>query len=97
MTHDPALLPLPAPVAWRRQLRDAVRDVCELAALLELPPDSIAPEAARDFPLLVPRAYVARIRKRDPRDPLLLQVLPTALETVDVPGFTADPVAESEF
>ena len=88
---------MPSRSSWQRQLRNAVRDVGELAALLDLSPDSIAPEAARDFPLLVPRAYVARIRKRDPRDPLLLQVLPTALETVHVSGFTADPVAESEF
>lgn len=89
---------MPSRASWQRQLRDAVRNVGELAALLQLPADALASEAAaRDFPLLVPRAYVARIRKRDPRDPLLLQVLPTAHETLAVAGFTPDPLAESEF
>src|SRR5690606_15123774 len=104
---DPSVLPTPTRASWQRQLRDAVRDVAELAALLDLPIDAIASEpptdatatarAVRDFPLLVPRAYVARIRKRDPRDPLLLQILPTALEGLETPGFSADPLDESEF
>jgi EF-P beta-lysylation protein EpmB len=34
------------------------------------------------------------MRKGDPRDPLLLQVLPTARELETVPGFDADPVRE---
>jgi L-lysine 2,3-aminomutase len=34
------------------------------------------------------------MRKRDPHDPLLLQVLPRSLETDVHPGFTADPVRE---
>lgn len=98
MTHDPALIAVPPRTSWQRQLREAVRDIAELAALLELPVDTLVPERTpSDFPLLVPRAYVARMRKRDPRDPLLLQVLPTALETLDVPGYSADPLAESEF
>jgi len=81
---------------WQDQLRDAIRDVVELASLLDLPADAIRhADAAADFPLLVPRAFVARMRKGDPRDPLLLQILPTALEAVDVPGYTADPLAEA--
>ncbi len=97
MIHDSAPLTLPR-ASWQHQLRDAVRDIRELAALLELPVDAIAAEgAARDFPLLVPRTFVARMTKRDPRDPLLMQVLPSPLEMLHVPGFTADPLAESEF
>jgi EF-P beta-lysylation protein EpmB len=34
------------------------------------------------------------MRKRDPNDPLLLQVLPRSLEAQAVPGFDADPVRE---
>jgi L-lysine 2,3-aminomutase len=98
MTIDPSALPMPTRASWQRQLRDAVRDVAELAALLDLPVDAVASErAARDFSLLVPHAYLARMRKGDPRDPLLLQILPTALETLEVAGFTADPLDESEF
>jgi L-lysine 2,3-aminomutase len=62
--------------------------------LLELPPGSLDAVASAGFPLLVPRGFVARMRKRDPRDPLLLQVLPRALEAEAVPGFTTDPVRE---
>jgi len=62
--------------------------------LLELPPATLDALATNDFPLLVPRGFVARIAKRDPRDPLLLQVLPRSLEAEPVEGFTADPVRE---
>jgi EF-P beta-lysylation protein EpmB len=62
--------------------------------LLELTAGSLDALAAAEFPLLVPHSFVARMRKRDPHDPLLLQVLPRSLERVTVPGFTADPVRE---
>lgn len=80
--------------SWAAAVRDAVRDVAELERLLELPPGALDRLTAADFPLLVPRGFVARMRKRDPRDPLLLQVLPRALEAEAAPGFTADPVRE---
>jgi EF-P beta-lysylation protein EpmB len=50
--------------------------------------------AAKDFALRVPRSYVARMRKGDPNDPLLLQVLPVAAETEVVEGFVTDPVGD---
>ncbi len=75
-------------------MRDAVRDVAELERLLELPPGSLDSPPVADFPLLVPRGFVARMHKRDPRDPLLLQVLPRSLEADTVPGYTVDPVRE---
>ena len=80
---------------WQRELSGAVRDVGELCALLGLSPVDL-PAAASQFPLLVPRTFVARMRPRDPRDPLLLQVLPTAAEDQDVAGFTSDPLHERE-
>lgn len=93
-TSSPVTRPAGAAGSWQRQLQDAVRDVAELAALLELPTETLAPADEPRFPLRVPRAFVARMRKGDPRDPLLLQVLPTMLEQASVPGFTADPVEE---
>jgi EF-P beta-lysylation protein EpmB len=80
--------------SWAAAVRDAVRDVTELERLLELPPATLDALASTDFPLLVPRGFVARMCKRDPRDPLLLQVLPRSFEAQAVPGFTADPVRE---
>ena len=75
-------------------MQNAVRDLAELARLLELPLAALDAHASTDFPLLVPRGFVARMRKRDPRDPLLLQVLPRSAEADVVPGYTADPVRE---
>jgi EF-P beta-lysylation protein EpmB len=81
---------------WQRQLRDAVREPGELERLLELPAGSLSENARRGhpFPLLVPLSFVARMRKRDRNDPLLLQVLPTRAEDTVSPGFGADPLAE---
>lgn len=75
-------------------MQNAVREVAELAELLELPLAALDSHASADFPLLVPRGFVARMRKRDPNDPLLLQVLPRPAELRAVPGFGADPVRE---
>ena len=45
-------------------------------------------------PLRVPRGFVARMRRGDPHDPLLRQVLPLAEECLTAPGFAADPVGD---
>jgi EF-P beta-lysylation protein EpmB len=87
----PETLPLPS---WQAALRAAVRDPKELMRLLELPPDALGPAASTAFPLLVPRGFVARMRKGDPFDPLLKQVWPAAAELDAAAGFTADPVRE---
>lgn len=78
---------------WKRSLREAVRNVDELCALLKLDPDLVSPEN-RQFPLLVPRGFLHRIKPGDPLDPLLLQVLPQASENNDPPGFTWNPVGD---
>ena len=83
---------------WQRQQADLVTDPAELLALLELAvsdlPASLA--AARDFPLRVPRSYIALMAKGDPHDPLLRQVLSVPAELEAVPGYGADPLEEEE-
>jgi EF-P beta-lysylation protein EpmB len=81
---------------WQQVLKTAVRDPLELCRLLELPETchAQATEAALQFPLFAPRGYIARMRPRDPHDPLLRQVLPIAAETAVVAGFNRDPVAD---
>ncbi|HEX5056623.1 MAG TPA: EF-P beta-lysylation protein EpmB [Gammaproteobacteria bacterium] len=82
---------------WQRELADAIRDPLELLRLLELDRPELrehALEAARLFPLRVTRSFIARMRKGDPADPLLLQVLPLAAELEHVPGFGSDPVGD---
>lgn len=95
-SFDPVALD--AGPGWQRLLADAVTDPKELCSLLELDPALVLPAiaAAKGFALRVPRGYVARMRKGDPNDPLLLQVLPLAAEMDVVEGFVTDPVGDLE-
>ena len=83
--------------SWQAAMKDAVRDPAELCRLLELPEEFAlhAEAACRDFPLFVPRGYVARMVPGDLEDPLLRQVLPAEAEMHDSPGFVADPVGDA--
>lgn len=89
----------PAPSAgpdWKRLWRDAVRDPAELLALLGLDGrvPGLSAVAAEQFPLRVPRGFVARMRPGDPHDPLLRQVLPLDDELRPMPGFGLDAVGD---
>ena len=81
---------------WQTALADAVTDPAELLQLLDIPDSSLAAaqEAARQFPLKVPRGFVARMQRGNPRDPLLMQVLPLDLELETTPSFVTDPVGD---
>jgi EF-P beta-lysylation protein EpmB len=82
---------------WQRELQRAVTRLPDLAEMLELPLAAlpVSLRAHADFPLRVPRGYVQRMRKGDPGDPLLRQVLPDRAEDLSVAGFGADPVGDS--
>jgi len=84
------------PRRWQQAWREAVRDPRELLALLGLQDLAlgVSSEAAAQFPLRVPRGFVARMRHGDPHDPLLRQVLPLDAEMRPVPGFTLDAVGD---
>lgn len=90
--------PVPAPTDWRQVWREAVRDPRELLVMLGL--DSLAATlsdaAAAQFPLRVPRGFVARMRRGDAGDPLLRQVLPVLEEDRIVPGFGLDAVGDAQ-
>jgi len=81
---------------WQHQLRNVItsrRALLDALGLDAADMDDAGGEA--DFPLKVPAGFVARMKPRDPRDPLLLQVLSTRREDVDVPGYVRDPLAEN--
>lgn len=87
-------LPTPAQ-GWREAWREAITDAGELLRAVGLghranllPPDDAG------FPLRVPRGFVARMRKGDPADPLLLQVLPRAAEHAQAAGYSVDAVGD---
>ena len=86
----------PDPQRWQALWRDAVRDPRELLALLGLERlgAQLSDAAAAQFPLRVPRGFVARMRPGDPSDPLLRQVLPVLDEDRIVPGFGLDAVGD---
>ena len=97
MQPAPAQPAAPSPRSWQQQWREAVRDPRELLAMLGLQgqvPD-LSDEAAAQFPLRVPRGFVARMRHGNPGDPLLRQVLPLDAELRPMPGFSLDAVGDA--
>ena len=95
------MIPEKAPIrqapVWQQELARAVTDPEELLAAVRLGPEWLpaARAAARLFPLRVPHGFVARMRRGDPHDPLLRQVLPLAEECLTAPDFAADPVGDA--
>ncbi|MEM7048007.1 MAG: EF-P beta-lysylation protein EpmB [Acidobacteriota bacterium] len=82
---------------WQSSYRQAITDVGVLLDHLELTSDQVElPDEHLDFPLRVPRSFVARMQPRDPRDPLLLQVLATRAEESRHPDYVDDPLAEEQ-
>ncbi|MBS3786237.1 MAG: KamA family radical SAM protein, partial [Gammaproteobacteria bacterium] len=84
------------PAQWQREWQLAITDPAELIEHLQLDPALLEPAraAAKLFPLRVPPAYLQRIKRGDPDDPLLQQVLPLGIETTSAAGFTEDPVGD---
>jgi EF-P beta-lysylation protein EpmB len=68
----------------------------ELLDLLDLDPATpgFGGQDLSKFPLRVPLAFVSRMRRGDPRDPLFLQVWPGAAEALQAPGFAEDAVGD---
>jgi len=85
-------------VSWQAGMKRAIRSAAELAQRLGLDErfirSSWGEEGESSFAVFVPLEYLARIRPRDPHDPLLRQVWPAREEGVEVAGFSTDPVGE---
>ncbi len=84
---------------WQSQLSDLITDPLELLQQLDLSTEELASGAllaAAAFKLRVPRAFVAKMQKANPLDPLLLQVLPHHLELNEHPDFVTDPLGEED-
>lgn len=82
--------------SWQTLLARSVTDPAALLDLLQLDNALLDPAigAAHDFPLRVPQPYIDRMRRGDPTDPLLRQVLPIGEELLDQPGYVTDPLGE---
>lgn len=82
---------------WHAILRSSVRSAKELQLLLELKDEQVDWVDNSEFPLHIPRTFIERMEKRNPLDPLLLQVAPSREELNSSKGYTTDPLRESEF
>jgi L-lysine 2,3-aminomutase len=78
-------------------MREAISCPETLVRSLGLDPALVSPAhaAASKFRLRVPLGYVARMRRGDPNDPLLRQVLPIASENDYAPDYGPDPLGEA--
>lgn len=86
------------PEKWQEILSDLITDPKELMKILELDPAQARFDEAPilEFPLKVPRSFIGRIKKGDWNDPLLRQVWPSVEESLDLPGYVKDPLAEAD-
>jgi EF-P beta-lysylation protein EpmB len=86
-------------MTWQKALSQCITDPKELFSLLQLDEQHLthAYQAAKLFPLRVPRAFVERIKQGDIADPLLNQILPLQAELKTKKDFVIDPLTESRF
>ena len=75
--------------SWQNLLAGSITDPRVLLTRLQLDPSLLpgALAADRDFRLRVPEPYLQRMQPGNPKDPLLLQVLPLAAELDEQPGY----------
>ncbi|WP_022975451.1 EF-P beta-lysylation protein EpmB [Nevskia ramosa] len=81
---------------WQALLADAITRPADLLAALGIDAahPALAAEHLHDFPIRVPRSFVARMRPGDPNDPLFLQIWPRPAEADEVPGYGVDAVGD---
>ncbi len=84
---------------WQQTLREAIRSSHTLLQRLGLGDHPLAHQVDDDavFDTLVPEPFMRRMRREDPTDPLLLQVLATRSEAETLPGFGVDPLTEVDY
>jgi EF-P beta-lysylation protein EpmB len=83
---------------WRRDYRAAALSSADLLARVGLDRATLPYAIAETpFPVRVPPHFLSLIRRNDPFDPLLLQVLARADELAPMPGTSTDPLGESGF
>ncbi len=81
---------------WQQALANSIRTPEALLAALELSAEQLPAifNGGDKFPLRVPHSFVARMKKGDPNDPLLRQVLPLDEENDFTLGYLIDPVGD---
>ncbi|MGE3320034.1 MAG: EF-P beta-lysylation protein EpmB [Candidatus Berkiella sp.] len=80
---------------WQQALRQLITDPMALLAMLGINENDIAWQWDKQFPVRVSQSFVERMRKGDPHDPLLRQVLSAPIESHSSDAFTTDPLQET--
>ena len=88
--------PLGQTLSWQKLLSKSFTRAQDLLDYLQLSTKEVnsSKEAAQQFKCLVPLSFAQRMEKGNPRDPLLLQVLPVGEEMISVEGYAQDPVGD---
>jgi EF-P beta-lysylation protein EpmB len=81
--------------SWQDELRESLQDSRLLLEKLGLQANKVGADAISDtFPLKAPESYLNRIKKYDPTDPLLRQILPLEAENTKYENYVTDPVGD---
>lgn len=81
-------------LSWQKILAKGFTSVSDLMHFLELPLNSASLMAEKQFSTRVPLSFAKRMQKRNPDDPLLLQVLAAEEELEITEGYVTDPLDE---
>ncbi len=79
---------------WQQAMREAFRQPLDLLRFLELSPSDVDFNLEPTFSFCCPKSYANRIKKNDPNDPLLKQILPLTLENTQHLDFIDDPTGD---
>lgn len=85
------------PVTWKQALARLITSPKELLERLEIDERAIGWQWDKQFPLRVSESFMLRMRKSDPNDPLLRQVLSVKEESQITHGYSIDPLDEQQF
>lgn len=81
-------------ISWQKKLARGFTSVAELLTYLELPLSTGNLHIEKQFPSRVPLGFANRMQKRNPFDPLLLQVLASEYELQGNEEYSIDPLDE---
>jgi L-lysine 2,3-aminomutase len=86
------------PTPWPTQLKQGYKSIDPLLEALNLSRKDcqLPPDLTYHFALKVPESFVKRMQPGNPKDPLLLQILPSPEEQHTLPGFGPDPLQEQQ-
>jgi len=85
------------PPRWQQALSELFTCAAELLTFLEIPSEALPWLNCDKFPLRVPKSYALRMKKGDPNDPLLRQVLSIDLESQKNFKYSYDPLDEKKY